>query len=104
LFWICFTDLKLFSITFNILAPTSDISFITRSCNCSYQHLNLFNEFVDKYGRLDKNCWTIMFNVECIVKPLILKAFLFVDVISKALFLWIQKICFYWIIIMILEL
>jgi hypothetical protein len=54
----CFMDLSLLSITLNILAPTSDISSITTSCNCSYQHVNLFNEFDDKFGKLDKDCWT----------------------------------------------
>jgi hypothetical protein len=52
----CFMDLNLLSITLNILAPTSDISFITTSCNCSYQHANLFIEFDDKFGKLNKDC------------------------------------------------
>jgi len=85
LLWMCFMDLSLLSITLNILAPTSDISYITTSCNCSYWHVNLFNEFDDKFGKIDKDYWTRMFNVECIIKPLILKATLFVDAISKAL-------------------
>jgi hypothetical protein len=45
-----------------------------------------------------------MFNVECIVKPSILKAILRVDAMSKTLFLVSQKICFYCIIVIILEL
>jgi len=62
-------NLNLLSITFNILTLTSEILFITRSCNCSYQHVNLFNEFIDKFDKLDNDCWTCMFNVECIIKP-----------------------------------
>jgi hypothetical protein len=45
-------DLNLLSITLNTLTPTSDISFITTD-NCSYQHVSLFNEFDDKFGKLD---------------------------------------------------
>ncbi len=67
-------NLNLLFITFNILAPTNDISSITTSCNCSYQHASLFIEFVDKFGKLDKDCWTCMFNIKCIIKPSILKA------------------------------
>jgi hypothetical protein len=78
-------DLNLLSIALNILAPTSNISFITTSCNCSYRHVSLFNEFVDKFGTLTKDCWIGMFNVECIVKPSILKTPLHVDAISEAL-------------------
>jgi hypothetical protein len=55
-----FMDLSLLSITLNILAPTSDISFITTNCNCSYQHVSLFNELDDKFGKLDKDCWTFI--------------------------------------------
>ncbi len=68
-------------ITFNILTPTSDISSSTTSCNYSYWHVSLFNEF----GKLDKICWTNMFNVKYIVKPSIMKAVLLVDAINKAL-------------------
>jgi hypothetical protein len=42
----CFMDLSLLSIKH--LAPTSDISSMTTNCNCSYQHVNLFNEFDNK--------------------------------------------------------
>ncbi len=80
-----FMDLSLLSITLNILTPTNDISSIITSCNCSYRHVSLFNEFDDKFGKLNKDCWMGMFNVECIVKPSILKATLPVDAISKAL-------------------
>jgi hypothetical protein len=38
-----------------------------------------------KFGKLDKDYWTSMFNAESIVKLLILKAALHVDAISKAL-------------------
>jgi hypothetical protein len=76
-------DLNLLSITFNILTPTNDISSIITSCNYSYWHVNLFNEFVDKFGRLNKNCWTCMFNVQCIIKPSIFKATLLVDAINS---------------------
>jgi len=78
-------DLNLLSITLNIITPTSDISSITTNCNCSYQHVNLFNESDDKFGKLDKDCWIGMFNVEYIIKPSILKANLHVDAINKAL-------------------
>jgi hypothetical protein len=78
-------DLSLLSITLNIQTPTTDISSITTSCNFSYQHVSLFNEFNDKFGKLYKDCWIGMFNVECIVKPSILKAILAIDAISKAL-------------------
>ncbi len=49
-------DPNLLFIILNILAPISDISSITTSCNCSYQHVNLFNEFDDKFGKLYKDC------------------------------------------------
>jgi hypothetical protein len=78
-------DLSLLFITLNILAPTNDISSITMNCNCSYQHVNLFNESDDKFDNLDKDCWVGLFNVKCIVKPSILKATLHIDAISKAL-------------------
>ncbi len=78
-------DLSLLPIPLNILAPTSDISFITTSCNCSYRHVSLFNEYADKFGKLDKDYWIGMFNVECIVKLSILNATLPIDAISKAL-------------------
>jgi hypothetical protein len=58
-------DINLLFITLNILTPTNDISSII-SCNCSYRHN-------DKFGKLDKDCWTSMFNVEYIVKLSILK-------------------------------
>ncbi len=50
----CFMDLSLLFITLNILAPKNDISSITTSYNCSYRHVNLFNEFDNKFGKLDK--------------------------------------------------
>ncbi len=78
-------DLTLLSIKLNILTPTSDISPITTSCNCSYRHVNLFNESDNKFGKLDNDYWIGMFNVECIVKSSILKAILHVDAISKDL-------------------
>jgi hypothetical protein len=78
-------ELNLLSITLNILAPTSDILCITTSCNCSYPHVNLFNEYDDKFGKLNYDYWTCMFNVKRIVKSSILKVILHVDAISKAL-------------------
>jgi hypothetical protein len=78
-------NLRLLSIPFNVLAPINDISSITTSCNCSYQHVSLFNESNDKFGKLNKDCWTSMFNVECIVKLSILKANLPINAITKAL-------------------
>ncbi len=47
--------------------------------------MNLFNEFVNKFGKLDKDYWTNMFNVECIIKPSIMKSTIPVDVINKIL-------------------
>ncbi len=41
-------DLCLLIITLSILPSTNDISSITTSCNGSYQHVNLFNEYDDK--------------------------------------------------------
>jgi hypothetical protein len=78
-------DFSLLSITLNILTPISHISFITTNCIFSYQHVSLFNEFDDKFGKLNKDCWIGMFNVECIGIPSILKTILLVDAISKAL-------------------
>ncbi len=49
-------DLGLLSITSNIVAPISDISYITTSCKYSYSHVNLFNEFNNRFGKLDKDC------------------------------------------------
>jgi len=72
-FWMFFMDLSLLFITLNILTPTTNISSMTTSCNCSYWHVSLFNEFDDKFGKIDKDYWTSMFNVECIIKPSILK-------------------------------
>jgi hypothetical protein len=69
-------NFNLLSITLNILTPTSDISSITISCNCSYQHVSLFNKYNDKFDKLDKDCSTGLFNAKCIVKPSILKAYL----------------------------
>ncbi len=51
----CFMDLNLF-ITLNILALTSDISFITTNYNCSYQQVSLFNESDNKFSKLDNDC------------------------------------------------
>jgi hypothetical protein len=52
---------------------------------CSYQHVSLFNEFDDKFGKLNKDCWTCMFNVDCIIELSILKGALLIDAINKAL-------------------
>jgi hypothetical protein len=78
-------NINLLSITFNIQTPTSDISFITTSCNYSFWHVSLFNESIDKFSKLNKNCWISMFNVECIIEPSIMKATLLIDAINKAL-------------------
>jgi hypothetical protein len=61
-------DLNLLFITLYILATTNVISFMTTSCNCSYQRVSLFIEFDDKFDKLDNDYWTSAFNVECIVK------------------------------------
>jgi hypothetical protein len=46
------------------------------------------------FGKLDKICWTNMFNVNYIVKPSIMKVALFVDAISKALiFVKLEHMC-----------
>jgi hypothetical protein len=47
----CLMSINLLSITLNNLTPTSDILSITRSCNYSYRHVNLFNESNDKFGK-----------------------------------------------------
>ncbi len=48
-------DLSLLFITLNNITPTSDISSIKTNCNCSYRHVSLFNEFNDKFGKLNKD-------------------------------------------------
>jgi len=78
-------DLNLLFKTLDILTLISDISSIKTSYNCLYQHVSLFIEVNDKFSKLDKDCWIGMFNVECIIKPSILKAILPIDAISKAL-------------------
>ncbi len=75
-----FMDLSLLFITLNILPLKNDISSITTICNVS-----LFSKFDGMFGKLNKDYWTIMFNVECIVKPSILKVILPIDAISKSL-------------------
>jgi hypothetical protein len=67
-------DFSLLFTTLNILAPRNDISSITTSSNCSYRHVTLFDESNDKFGKLNKDYSTSMFNVECIVKTSILKS------------------------------
>jgi hypothetical protein len=57
---------------------------MTTSCNCSYQHVILFNEFDYQFGKLSKDFWIGMFNVKCIIKPSILKTILLVDATSNA--------------------
>jgi hypothetical protein len=79
----CFMNFNLLFITLHILEHTNDISFIT-SCNCSYRHVNLFNKSDHRFGKLDKDCWTNMFNVECIVKLSILQTTLLINAMSKA--------------------
>ncbi len=81
----CFRDLSLLFIILNILAPKNDISSIATSYNCSYRHVNLFNESNDKFGKLDKYYWIGMFNVDYIIKLSRLEVDLFIDAISKAL-------------------
>jgi hypothetical protein len=49
-------DISLLSIMLSILAPTNNISLITISNNCYYyRHVNLFNEFNEKFGKLNKD-------------------------------------------------
>jgi hypothetical protein len=76
-------DMNILIITLNILVPTSVISSVTTSYNCLDWHECLFNEYDDKFGNLNKDCWTSMFSVECTIK--LLKTTLFVDAISKVL-------------------
>ncbi len=83
LFWICFMDLSLLFITLIILAPTSDISSITTSCNYSYQHVSLFNVSIDKFGKSDNDYWINMFNDKCIIKPSILNVALPMDAMKR---------------------
>jgi hypothetical protein len=54
-----FMNFNMLSITLNILAPTNDVSSIT-SCNCSYQHVSLFNKLDHTFDKLGKDCWTSM--------------------------------------------
>ncbi len=49
-------NLSLLSITLSTLALTCDISYITTSYNFSYQHVSLFNVFVDKFSKLYDDC------------------------------------------------
>ncbi len=84
-FWIWFITLNQLSLTLNILAPTKNISSITFSCNCSYQHVSLFKESDDKVDKFVNVCWTCMLNVKCIVWPSILNVTLLVDAIRNAL-------------------
>jgi hypothetical protein len=61
-------DFNLLSITLiNILVPMSDISSII-ICNCSYQHVSLFNVFNDTFVKQNNDCGTCMFNIVCIIK------------------------------------
>jgi hypothetical protein len=102
--WICFIGLYQWSITQNILAPTGDISSITISCNCSYQHVSLFKESNYKFDNFVNVCWTCMFNVECIVWPSILNVTLPIDAISNVLFLLSLMVGLYYIVVISLEL
>jgi hypothetical protein len=52
---------------------TNDISSLTISFNGVYQHVSIFNEFNDKFDKLDNDYWIGIFNIECIVKLSILK-------------------------------
>jgi hypothetical protein len=72
---------------------TNDISSLTISFNCLYQHVNLFNEFNDKFDKLDNDCWICMFNIECIVRPSILNIALPMDAMNRTLVLLNLKIC-----------
>jgi len=51
-------NLNILFIILNILALTGDISFTTTICNCWYQHINLSNEYDDKFGKLNSDYWT----------------------------------------------
>jgi len=80
-------NLTLLFITLTILALTCDISYVTTSCNCSYQHVSLFNVFVDKFGKLDNDYWIGVFNSKCIIKPIILNDVLHMNAMKKDLVL-----------------
>ncbi len=75
---------NLLLIALNILEPTNDISSNTTNCNYSYQHVNLFNELNDKFGKLNNDCWTCIFNIECIT-PSILNTNLLVNTMNLVL-------------------
>jgi hypothetical protein len=77
---------------------TNDISSLTISFNCVYQHVCIFNEFNDKFDKLDNDCWIGIFNIECIVRLSILNIALPMDATSKTLVLLNLKICRYHII------
>ncbi len=83
--WMCFMDLSLLSITLNIWTPTNNISSITTSCNFSYWHVSIFNEFDDKFGKLNKYCWTICSMLNVLLNHQYWKAILLIDAISKTL-------------------
>ncbi len=65
-------NLNLLSITLCISTLKSGIPCITTNCNCSYQHLTLLNKYNDKFGKLDNDFKTSMFNIECIIRPSLL--------------------------------
>ncbi len=62
------------------------IFHLSQVTNCSYEFVNLFNEYNDKFGKLDKDCWIGMFNVEYIdFKSTIFKVDIPMDVIGITL-------------------
>jgi hypothetical protein len=76
---------NLLSITLCISTLKSDIPCITTNCNCSYQHVNLLNKYNNKFGKLNNDYYTTMLNIECIVRPSLLNAVLFINAMNKAL-------------------
>lgn len=88
---------NLLLIALNILEPTNDISSNPTSCNCSCQHVNLFNELNDKFGKLNNDCWTCIFNIECIIIPSILNTNLLVNTMNIVLiFVKFKYMCLFY--------
>jgi hypothetical protein len=62
------------------------IFHLSQVINLSYYIVSLFNEYNDKFGKLEKDCWMSMSNVEYIdIKLTILKVDLPMDAIGTTL-------------------
>ncbi len=78
-------NLNLLSITLCISTLKSDIPCITTNYNCSYQHVSLLIKYNDKFGKVDNDCWTTMFDIGCIARPSLLNVVLPIDAMNKIL-------------------